>query len=589
MPRLRMIWQLFPPYVLILLLSLLAVAWHATSSVSSSYVAHATEEQVVRIRLLTARLMELIAADQTAELTMATRALADTARSRITILRIDGVVITDSHESATALGTLADRPEIAAARQGQVGSDIRFNREANEDLLFVAVPVYRDGRVLAIIRTATSAAYIADAVRNLRMRIGLSGAAIGGIALLAGLWLSRRITRPLEELRTGAQRFARGDFSQRVLPEGSEETAALAAAMNDMARQLDARIQAFTQQRNEQEAILASMVEGLLAVDSQERLINFNAAAIRLLGEGQRLRIGLTIQEAIRNTDLQDLVTRTLQSDQPVEREIVMYEPVETYLQAYGSKLRDTQEGVIGALFVLHDVTRLRRLENVRRDFVANVSHELKTPITSIKGFVETLQEGAIREPADAERFLGIIARQADRLHSIIEDLLSLSRIEQEAEKSQIPLEQGHVHAVLTGAIEACHAKADERGLTITLHCPTELTATMNAVLLEQAVVNLIDNAIKYSDPGKKIEVRGERRAEEVVISVEDQGSGIEAQHLPRVWERFYRVDRARSRELGGTGLGLAIVKHIALAHGGQVAVTSRVGVGSTFRILLPH
>jgi two-component system phosphate regulon sensor histidine kinase PhoR len=237
---------------------------------------------------------------------------------------------------------------------------------------------------------------------------------------------------------------------------------------------------------------------------------------------------------------------------------------------------------------VFNDATQIRRLENMRRDFVANVSHEIKTPLTAIKGFVETLHQGGVDNPEEAERFLGIIMKHVDRLNSIIEDLLSLSRIEQEDQRNEITLKKGPIHKVIQTAIQVCQAKADAKHIAVELNCPPGLTAQFDATLLEQAFVNLLDNAIKFSPENSKIRIEAGSRNSEVFLRFSDQGPGIPQMHLPRLFERFYRVDKARSRKLGGTGLGLAIVKHIVRAHGGQVAVESTVGVGSTFSVHLP-
>jgi two-component system phosphate regulon sensor histidine kinase PhoR len=233
-------------------------------------------------------------------------------------------------------------------------------------------------------------------------------------------------------------------------------------------------------------------------------------------------------------------------------------------------------------------VTRARRLETIRKDFVANVSHELKTPIASIKGFVETLLDGAMRDPDDAARFLTIIAKQADRLGSIIEDLLSLAKIEQSEDAADLALEEASLAGVLEAAVADCQANAAARRIEFDLECDPALRAAVNSPLLEQAVTNLLDNAVKYSEPGETVRIVARREADAVTIAVSDRGCGIEREHLPRLFERFYRVDKARSRKLGGTGLGLSIVKHIVQAHGGQITVASVVGQGSTFTIHLP-
>jgi two-component system phosphate regulon sensor histidine kinase PhoR len=281
-------------------------------------------------------------------------------------------------------------------------------------------------------------------------------------------------------------------------------------------------------------------------------------------------------------------VASALVCKRPVEGDVVLRNARERVVQAHGAALRDPTGRGIGAVIVLNDVSRLRQLENMRRDFAANVSHELKTPITSIKGFVETLLDGAVRDPHDAERFLRIIARQADRLNAIIEDLLSLSRIEKEAEAADIALNVVGLREVLNAAIHNCETKAAERGIRIVLGGNPDLEAKINPPLFEQAVTNLLDNAVKYSNQDGQVDLIAAQRDHEILIQVRDQGCGIAEEHLSRLFERFYRVDKARSRKLGGTGLGLAIVKHIVLAHRGQVAVESQEEVGSCFTIHLP-
>jgi two-component system phosphate regulon sensor histidine kinase PhoR len=273
-----------------------------------------------------------------------------------------------------------------------------------------------------------------------------------------------------------------------------------------------------------------------------------------------------------------------------VQDDIVLRGPRDRTIRLRGTALRDVS-GDGGAVIVLDDVTDVQRLEAVRRDFVANVSHELKTPIASIKGFVETLLDGAADDPADNKRFLGIVARQADRLAAIIEDLLALSRIEQSEGAGNLPLERASLADVLAAAVADCGPRGTERSVHLETDCDPDLTADVNAPLLEQAIINLVDNAIKYSEPGHTVWITAAREgdgADGLVIRVRDEGCGIEAEHLPRLFERFYRVDKARSRKLGGTGLGLAIVKHIVQAHGGTVGVESLPGQGTTFTLRLP-
>jgi two-component system, OmpR family, phosphate regulon sensor histidine kinase PhoR len=339
------------------------------------------------------------------------------------------------------------------------------------------------------------------------VKVGLGS--LGIILLAAGLSLvlSRRLTRPLEEFRRGAERFARGDLSIKLPRPDLGELVSLGETMNHMASQLDERIGTILRQRQEQEAVLASMVEGVIAVDSRSRVISLNRAAARLLGVDPAMAIQRSITEVVENPDLQWFVTRSLAASEPIEGEITLQGEKPRFLQAHGTTLKDPYGKAFGVLIVIHDVTRLRQLENARRDFVANVSHELKTPITSIKGFVETLLEGAMSDPEHAGEFLRIIGRQADRLGAIIEDLLSLSRIEQEAEQGKIHLAGRKLKSILKAAIQVCNTRSLEKKIDVSLTCPEDLRARINGPLLEQALINLIDNAVKYSGPGSLVRV----------------------------------------------------------------------------------
>jgi two-component system phosphate regulon sensor histidine kinase PhoR len=292
----------------------------------------------------------------------------------------------------------------------------------------------------------------------------------------------------------------------------------------------------------------------------------------------------------IRNTELQDVIRKAMESDRPAEGYIVLHEgnQNERYLQTHGTALKGDKGEKIGVLIVLNDVTHIHRLEQVRRDFVANVSHELKTPVTSIKGFIETLLEGSVTKPEDTQRFLEIIARQTDRLNSIIDDLLTLSRIEQQSEHEQVIVKPEPIKPILIAAAGLCEIASEAKNIKIEIDCPDALEGLINASLLEQAVVNLVDNAIKYSNPDNDVRIEAVQNESEILIHVHDHGCGIAKEHLARLFERFYRVDKARSRKLGGTGLGLAIVKHIVQSHKGTITVDSVEGKGSTFTLHLP-
>jgi len=401
------------------------------------------------------------------------------------------------------------------------------------------------------------------------------------------------VARPVAELSLAASRLADGDTSAPIPAAESAELAELADAIASLREQLVERGLTIGRQGTQQEAVLGSMIEGVLAIDARQRVVGINRAAAELLAVDPDRAIRRPLQEVVRNPDLRRFALRAIDCREPVEDDLLLRGIRDRTIRLRGTALRDLS-GEGGAVIVLNDVTAMQRLENVRRDFVANVSHELKTPIASIKGFVETLLDGAGDDPADQRRFLSIIARHADRLASNIEDLLALSRIEQSEGTGNLPRESVLLADMLSAVTVDCLPRASDRSIQLDVSCDPHIEAEINAPLLEQALINLVDNAIKYSDPGRTIwitvgvEPAETERSGAVVITVRDEGCGVEAEHLPRLFERFYRVDKARSRKLGGTGLGLSIVKHIVQAHGGTVAVESEPGVGSTFTIRLP-
>jgi len=586
MARRPLLWELFPSYVAIIALSLGAVTWYATSSLRDLHREDVRAELEARARLVERQMLAGLDAGTVDALC---KDLGTRSATRITVILPSGKVVGDSDEEPAKMESHAtpDRPEIMAALGGRIGVSVRHSATLDKDMMYLAIPLKKGDGLAGVVRTSRPVTAIEEALDEVYRKLAYAGLAVGAIAAIASLLISRRVSKPLEEMKQGARRFANGELDARLAMPGTEELAGLAEAMNQMATQLGERLRLITEQRNEQEAVLASMVEGVLAVDTEERLLSINQAAARMLGVDAAASQGRSIQEVVRNPALHATVARALSQAGVTEGEIVLPQSGDRVLQAHGAALRDAHGQQIGAVIVLNDITRLRRLENVRRDFVANVSHELRTPITSIKGFVETLQGGALDKAADAHRFLAIIARQVDRLNSLIEDLLLLSRIEQD-EKPSISLERGTLAPLLRSAAQICSAKAAEKNIAIAVQCGEDVAARINPALLEQAIANLIDNAVKYSDPGGPVEVKATAAGGEVVIAVADRGCGIEKQHLARIFERFYRVDKARGRKLGGTGLGLAIVKHIAHAHGGRVTVESTPGQGSTFAIHLP-
>ncbi|MBM4057518.1 MAG: PAS domain-containing protein [Planctomycetes bacterium] len=581
MPRTPLAWHLFAGWCVLVAAVLAGCYWVA----SVQMAALAMESQRQRLVDL-ARGLAATSPDgkiDAAAFSGRARDLGSPAGVEAALLGPEGQPLDDRR----AAEGLRNSPAVSEAICGRIGSGSRFDAATGRRSLTVAVPHGPPGRPSAVIlleaETTAADRALTGALRGLA-----AGCAACGVAAIGGGWLlARRAARPVEELCDAAARLAAGDVEATLPAPEVAELAGLSTAFGSLREQLVERGLTIGRQGTQQEAVLGSMIEGVLAIDARQRVMGLNAAAADLLGVVPAEVIRHPIQEVIQNPDLRRFALRAIDCREPVEDNLVLRSGRDRTIRLRGTTLRD-QAGAGGAVIVLNDVTDMQRLENVRRDFVANVSHELKTPVASIKGFVETLLDGAVDDPVNGRRFLEIVGRQADRLAAIIEDLLSLSRIEQSEGAGNLPLEEAAIGDVFAAVAAECGRRATERSLRFDVACPEGLRADINPPLLEQAVINLVDNAINYSDPGGAVRLTAELQGPEIVIRVADEGVGIEAAHLSRLFERFYRVDKARSRKLGGTGLGLSIVKHIVQAHGGKIDVSSTPGQGSTFTIWLP-
>ena len=610
MSRRKLIWQIYPAYLAVTLVSVIAVTAYCSHSFRHVYYSKVRSE-LNRFAVVAAEEIHMVLrAEGEDKLDGMCKEISRTCRGeiRLTVVLPSGKVVGDSHDDPAAMTNHSDRPEIIDALQRDFGSSVRPSRTLGERMMYVAVPMKEEGTPVAVVRAAIAVTEIDHALREIYRNILWVGVVIAAGAAALSLLISRRISEPIVNIKRTAERFAAGELSLRVPMPASAELAALADSLNRMAAQLGERIATIMEQRNKLDAILSSMTEGVFAVDDGGRIVSMNTAATDLLGidpgpdpaKAQNLRV----EDVIRNADLKQFVRETLAGDQPDETEIFLPgdgpHPAPSgggrYFRVHGASLTDARGRRSGAVIVLNDMTRVRKLETIRRDFVANVSHELKTPITSIQGFVEALVEGGVKDPEQVEKYLGIIARHASRLNSIIDDLLTLSRLEEAEERASgssvepraLSFARGSVRPVIEEAIDLSAVKASEKRIAVDLICEQDVEAAINPPLLEQAALNLIDNAVKSSSEGGRIAVEVHKKGEEVVIAVRDEGCGISREHLARLFERFYVVDKSRSRKLGGTGLGLAIVKHIAQAHGGYVTVESTLGKGSTFTIHLP-
>jgi two-component system phosphate regulon sensor histidine kinase PhoR len=587
--RTRLLWRLFPSYLLITLISLLAATWYASEAMRQFFLDQTAADLRVRAALLEKQIQGLLSPLRKETIDAICKEAGPLSATRITVILPDGAVIGDSREKPHLMDNHANRPEIIEAFAGQTGRSLRYSNTLMQRMLYVATPLVDNQRIVAVLRTSLPATSVEAEIKSIQLKIALGGCIIALLAAGISWVISRRISRPIEQMKKSAEQFAGGDLSHRLAPPATEEMAGLADAMNRMAAQLDNRIETISRQRNQLETVLASMLEGVIAIDTEERIVSINRAAAQLFENEPANCQNKTIQEVIRSPALQQFFRRALNNPHPAEEDIIVYQNEERVIDVKSSPLLDASQQQIGTLVVFNDVTQLRRLENMRRDFVANVSHEIKTPLTAIKGFVETLQQGNVEKAKEKERFLGIIQKHVDRLNAIVEDLLTLSRIEQEDKRKEIDFQQVKIEGIFQAAIQLCRPKAEEKKIHINLDCEKDTSAIFDPTLIEQAVVNLLDNALKYSEPQSTVLLKSHQQNSEVIISVQDHGIGIAQKHLPRLFERFYRVDKSRSRKEGGTGLGLAIVKHIAQAHGGHVSVESKLGEGSRFSIHLPQ
>ncbi len=420
----------------------------------------------------------------------------------------------------------------------------------------------------------------------LRVGPGPAAAVVVPASALPAYLLARRFTRPVTDLTASARRLAAGDFGHRVPTRGGREIAALATALNDLSARLGRSFADLERDREQLRTILSGMVEGVIAFDADQRILFANDRAGQLLDFPPDPPVGRKLYEVTRQRAVQDAAVRGLKGAGPYRDEIDWKGDAERVLAVYVARLPGP-----GAVMVIHDITEVRRLERLRQDFVANASHELKTPLANIKSSVEVLLDGAADEPAARAMFLAEIDDQATRLDALVADLLSLARVESgevRLELEAVPVEDA-VHACL----DRHRTRAEAKGLRLDgvalAGCPPELGVWADAEALGQILDNLVDNAIKYTPAGGHITARWEATPQQVCVEVEDSGIGIPARDQPRVFERFYRVDKARSREMGGTGLGLAIVKHMTSAMRGHVRVASEVGKGTTFRVCLPR
>ena len=509
------------------------------------------------------------------------------ANIRITIIESNGQVIGDSHEEPSVMDNHIERPEIISAVNNQIGTAKRFSNTLQKEMLYFA-RLYNINNSSIIIRISLPDESLDATLNLLQNRLILGGLIILLAGTILSYFISKIIANPIIKLTDQVHHIRIGNLRERIQLKGTKEILSLTESFNDLARQLADRIDSITVQSNEQKAILTSLIEGIIATDNTGKIIRINPAAKKILSIETENLIGKNISSVVQNKDLINYFEQYLDKHDRGMQEITIPQLKSKTIQLYAAELRDSEQERIGSLFVLSDISRIKKLERIRQDFVANVSHELKTPITTIKGFVETLEAVKIKDKKTIKKYLNFIGKNTDRMNYIVTDLLELSRLEQQEYDTKISLKRRNLKLVLEAAIQECDFQANKKSINIKLDCDGNLMAPLDIGLMTQAIINLIENAIHYSKENSKILLTAKKVSTTAVISVTDYGPGIETKHLTRLFERFYRVDKSRSRKYGGTGLGLAIVKHIANIHNGNVSVESKVGEGSIFSITIP-
>ena len=576
--------KLFLVTLALLVVSLAAAEIYLLPSIERDLTGRIREDLSVRLNLVAERAATYERSpDVASDWDRLADRLGAIAQARVTFIQEDGRVVGDSDVPAQALGTLEnhrERPEVAAAFDGRTTDSIRYSTTTHQRMLYAATKVPGDSRMVA--RVSLPLAWVDQAKSKTRTML-LGGALV---ALLAAVLMASAaaviLSRGLRGLTAVARRMAGGDLEARSRLESADEIGELGRTLDHLAANLSRSVRELRDDRDLLGRILQSMREGVLVMDGEHRILLANPSLREMLLLDSDVTGRSTI-EVIRNAELQSIVQKALVASEPLAGEIEVGGLKPRRLLVYASRLSGEPRAL---LLVLFDVTEMRRLETVRRDFVANVSHELRTPVASVRSAAETLRMALDHDPKAATQFIDIIERNGRRLGELINDLLDLSRIE--ANEYRLKLEDTGLGQLCEKTVATFAVRASSRNMRLTVDIPDGLPpAVVDASAFDRILTNLIDNALKYCPDGASISVGARELATKIQVSVSDSGAGIDAKHLPRLFERFYRVDNGRSRDMGGTGLGLSIVKHLVEAMGGEVSVESLPGKGATFAFTL--
>jgi len=576
----KLFYKIFGTYLVIAVLAIGIVGFLAGSQIRAKL-----EKQIENELMAHAGLVDLYPLK---EILSRVEEIARIARARVTVIDHEGKVIAETDKEAAILGSHLERPEIQEARVRGKGSATRYSRTLKEEMIYVALPIQKGSEIVGYIRLARTLGEVKKTIEEFTAILLQSFLIILVSSVFVAFLFSRRLTTPIRDMEHFTERLRRGETPGTLMIRSSDEIGLLAENINYMVDELQRRIAALQEEKAKVEAAFSSALDGILILDHQGRIETVNRGMWAMIGERYRDIVGKTPLEAFRSLGLQKALDQYRSGGMPVSQEIELGEGKPVMLDVSITPVRGVDAAEGKTMLVFHDVTRLKKLERMRVDFVANVTHEIKTPLTAILGFVETLQEGAIEDRETAKKFLSTIARHAERLNRLVEDLLTISNIE--LGEMRFCFESVALSGVAQSVLHMIHLKAREKKIELTSEIPEEIPLLRaDRDRLSQILINILDNAVKFTPEGGTVTLSAAQAAEnEVVVKIADTGIGVPRDELSRLGERFYRVDKTRSRELGGTGLGLSIVKHLMAAHKGRIEIESLLGRGTTVSLYFP-
>ena len=577
----NLFYKVFFTYIIITLVAMVVVGVYATRQIKATMMDRIEGELTSYAGIISLGLSK-------SEMQDTLKTVSELSRARITLIDTGGMVIADSEEEASRMDNHLNRPEIQEARIRNTGRSVRFSKTLGIDTLYIAFPIREMGGIRGYIRLARPLVEIRQSVRDINLLVLQSFLIVGALSLLIAFIFTSRLVSPIQEMEQFTRRLQDGEEPGTLIIGSTDETGRLARNINYLVRELKEKIRSAHEEKGKLEAVFSSMADGILVLDVQGRIEGMNAAAQRILGLGMDEMIGKTPMEILRVIPLQQALNQFKETGGPLTREIVLETENPAVIDVTISAVEGLPQGQGKTMMALRDISRIKKLERVRADFVANVTHEIKTPLAAILGFIETLRDGAIDEKETAQHFFEIIQKHAERLNRLVDDLLVISNTEMG--EMRFSFESVSLDGIIDNILPVIEPMALKKEIHIETDMPVNLPPIRaDRDRLNQIVLNILDNAVKFTSHGGAISIRGVGRNDGMVaVMISDTGIGIPQGEIPRLGERFYRVDKTRSRELGGTGLGLSIVKHLMAAHQGRMEISSQPGRGTTVSLIFP-